>query len=276
MSRLYWKIFLSFWGALILFAAASILAATFYIEHTRDQHSSMNLRERTLQHIGDAREIARAQGKEGLQQWLGRLDRNEAIPYFLIDQGGADLLGRPVPYHLQQRIQRGRMAPLRHQRERRMWHRTLVALPDGSEYRLLPDFKGISLGRILSRPKVMAIPLVIAALISGLVCFLLARYLTTPIDRLRRATYHYANGDLGHRVLPSMNDRKDEIADLARDFDDMAQHLQALIASHKQLLSDVSHELRSPLARMQVALGLAQQREGEAEKSGTGAHRTRS
>jgi two-component system sensor histidine kinase CpxA len=111
----------------------------------------------------------------------------------------------------------------------------------------------------------MAIPLVIAALISGLVCFLLARYLTTPIDRLRRATYHYANGDLAHRVLPSMNDRKDEIADLARDFDDMAQHLQTLIASHKQLLSDVSHELRSPLARMQVALGLAQQREGEAE-----------
>ena len=137
----------------------------------------------------------------------------------------------------------------------------VIELPNGDEYRLVPDFNGVTLGRILRRPKVIAIPVLVATLISGLVCFLLARYLTTPIQRLSRATHQYASGDLDLRVEPAMKGRKDEIADLASDFDHMAERLQLLIGSQKQLLSDVSHELRSPLARLQVALGLARQRE---------------
>jgi two-component system sensor histidine kinase CpxA len=118
----------------------------------------------------------------------------------------------------------------------------------------------VTLSRILDRPHVIALPLILAALVSGLVCLLLARYLTAPLDRLRRATEAYAAGDLGARVAPTLGTRKDEIADLAHAFDHMAQRLQELMASQRQLLSDVSHELRSPLARLQVALGLARQR----------------
>jgi two-component system sensor histidine kinase CpxA len=77
---------------------------------------------------------------------------------------------------------------------------------------------------------------------------------------LRRAAEVYAAGDLSARVAPSLGGRRDEIADLARAFDHMAQRLQEILNSQRRLVGDVSHELRSPLARLQVALGLARQR----------------
>ncbi|OGI39747.1 MAG: hypothetical protein A2140_01140 [Candidatus Muproteobacteria bacterium RBG_16_62_13] len=98
-------------------------------------------------------------------------------------------------------------------------------------------------------------------------CFLLARSLTAPLARLRRATEAYASGDLSTRVMPHMGRRRDEIAELGQSFDHMAGRLQELMTSQRQLLSDVSHELRSPLARLHVALGLARQRaEGRADE----------
>ena len=87
----------------------------------------------------------------------------------------------------------------------------------------------------------------------------LAAYVTWPIDRLRRGFHDLAQGRLGVRLAPGMGRRRDEIADVAEDFDAMAERLQQLIASRDRLLHDVSHELRSPLARMSVALGLARQ-----------------
>jgi two-component system sensor histidine kinase CpxA len=260
MHRLYWKIFLSFWIALILFAGVSILVASLYIEHARSQYDTSDLRARTLGYIKEARLIALTKGEEGLKQWLAEIDRKEAIPHLLIDERGQDLLGRQVPSYLQRRIDRLERNPHRHEQHR--YKRWTVTTADGHHYRLMPDFKSVTLGRIIRRPKVIAIPLVIATLVSGLVCFLLARYLTRPIRHLSRATQQYAQGNLDLRVRPLMGRRKDEIAELASDFDQMAVRLQTLITSHRQLLSDVSHELRSPLARLQVALGLARQRQG--------------
>ena len=76
-------------------------------------------------------------------------------------------------------------------------------LADGSGYRMVPDFQSITLLRILQRPRVIALPVTIAALISILACMLLSRYLTLPLERLRRATQHIAAGDLAQRVAPS-------------------------------------------------------------------------
>jgi two-component system OmpR family sensor kinase len=87
----------------------------------------------------------------------------------------------------------------------------------------------------------------------------LAAYMTRPIDRLRRGFHDLAQGGLDTRLGPGMGRRRDEIADLARDFDAMAERLEQLVASRDRLLHDVSHELRSPLARMSVAMGLARQ-----------------
>ena len=261
MHQLFWKIFFSFWLSLILFVGVSLLAATLYLEHTRAQDQIESPRARLLTYAEEARLIAKNQGMAQLESWLRQLDRREAIPFLLLDEQGTDLLGRPVSPHLAQRLQRG-WKPPRHFAGRRSPRRPdPIQLPDGSQYRLVADFQAVTLGRILRRPRVIAAPFIVAAIISGLVCFLLARYLTTPIRRLSQATRQFASGDLGLRVSPGLGRRRDEIADLARDFDLMAGRLQELIGSQKQLLSDVSHELRSPLARLQVALGLARKRE---------------
>lgn len=98
-----------------------------------------------------------------------------------------------------------------------------------------------------------------------LLCWALARYLSSPIGKLRRATQKLAAGDLTARVADQVGNRRDELAELARDFDVMAERIESLITSQKRLSRDVSHELRSPLARMNVALEIAKQKmNGEA------------
>ena len=84
----------------------------------------------------------------------------------------------------------------------------------------------------------------------------LAWYLTKPIYQLRKGFDRLADGDFGVRLGPAMGRRRDEIADLAGDFDRMAEGLAELVAARDRLLHDVSHELRSPLARMRLASGL--------------------
>jgi two-component system OmpR family sensor kinase len=96
---------------------------------------------------------------------------------------------------------------------------------------------------------------------------MLAWYLVRPIRSLRWAFDAAAAGRLETRVSPLMGRRRDEIADLGRDFDRMAQQLQALVNAQRRLLHDVSHELRSPLARLQAAIGLARQSPATLEAS---------
>lgn len=91
-------------------------------------------------------------------------------------------------------------------------------------------------------------------------CYVFARYLSAPIVKLSEATKQLAAGNLQTRVAPEIGNRSDEIAKLARDFDEMAERIEALITSQKRLSRDVSHELRSPLARLNVALELAKQK----------------
>jgi len=93
-----------------------------------------------------------------------------------------------------------------------------------------------------------------------IVCFALAWYLTSPLGKLRDATRRLAGGDLGARVARRVGRRRDEFADLAKDFDNMASRIESLIDSQQILTRDISHELRSPLARMNVALELAKKR----------------
>jgi len=109
--------------------------------------------------------------------------------------------------------------------------------------------------------------LVIALAVSTAVCFFLARYLASPVDRLRLATRRLAAGDLNVRVLPALRDRQDDLGLLAADLDAMAERLRQLLEAKQQLLRDVSHE-RSPLARPQLALSLARRTApaGEADR----------
>jgi two-component system sensor histidine kinase CpxA len=102
----------------------------------------------------------------------------------------------------------------------------------------------------------------VALLVSGLICSLLTRYLTAPILRLRAMSQQLASGDLSIRSGSALAQRKDEIGGLVRDFNLMAGTIEDLISRQRQLISDVSHELRSPLARLNVALDLSRERKG--------------
>ncbi|MDR3579245.1 MAG: ATP-binding protein [Oryzomonas sp.] len=97
---------------------------------------------------------------------------------------------------------------------------------------------------------------VVSLLIGGVVCYILAWRLTAPIRRLRTAAQRLACGDLSARVGMSPQKPGDEVADLGHDLDRMAERIETLVESQKRLLRDISHELRSPLARINVALGL--------------------
>jgi two-component system sensor histidine kinase CpxA len=95
-------------------------------------------------------------------------------------------------------------------------------------------------------------------------CYFISRYVTRPLNKLGEAAAKIAEGRLDTRVDPSLLRRRDEVADLARNFDRMAERIEALITGQRKLLGDVSHELRSPLSRLMVALTLVKQ--GPAEE----------
>lgn len=110
------------------------------------------------------------------------------------------------------------------------------------------------------RPRPFPVEPLVATLLASLICAaLLARYFSRPIRNLRDAFDAAAGGNLKVRLGASMGRRRDELADLGHDFDRMADQLSMLMDAQRRLLHDVSHELRSPLARLQVAVGLARQ-----------------
>jgi signal transduction histidine kinase len=115
---------------------------------------------------------------------------------------------------------------------------------------------------MLDATDVRIVVVVFAMLISIAVCWSLARYVSKPVERLQSSARSLAAGNLEARVGEEFSRRHDELGVLARDFDRMAEHVRNLIASKEDLLRGMSHELRSPLARLRVALGLAR-RPGE-------------
>jgi len=107
----------------------------------------------------------------------------------------------------------------------------------------------------------------IAILISGLICYILTRYLTQPVLRLRSAASVVAAGDFSVRITSGLAERRDEMGELVRDFNEMAAQIERLMETQQQLLRDISHELRSPLARLNVALELARKSAGRESMS---------
>ena len=103
---------------------------------------------------------------------------------------------------------------------------------------------------------------VIALVITGIVCYLLSIYLMRPIALLKIAARKLGQGNLDVRVGNTLFKRRDEIGELAEEFDGMADKIQAMMAAQRRLLQDMSHELRTPLARLQIALELARKQVG--------------
>src|SRR5947209_9561046 len=113
-------------------------------------------------------------------------------------------------------------------------------------------------------PAALFARLAAVVLTAGLLCYLLARYIVSPVVKLREVTRRVTRGDLSARVGPALGRRRDELAGMGHDFDQMAARVETLVSAQGRLLRDISHELRSPLARLSVALDLARKRAGAA------------
>jgi signal transduction histidine kinase len=114
------------------------------------------------------------------------------------------------------------------------------------------------------QPLTPFIPIAAAVLASLFFAALLAWYFARPIRSLRQAFEAASHGDLAPRFAQTAGKRGDELSDLGRDFDRMTARLRSLMDAQTRLLHDVSHELRSPLARLQAAIGLAHQQPDKA------------
>jgi two-component system sensor histidine kinase CpxA len=259
MRSLFVKIFLSYWMAQALFLVLAIVV-TMAMRPTRELATVETLAPTFL---SEAVQAYQSGGEEGAHRYLRGLHDTRQLRLFLFDDQGKELTGRKPPQWIE-RVRRGdiRTADSFWGRLRPgQFLRDSMTAPDGHSYMLvieLPPEEHAFFGP----HGVPGLGILIAVVSSGLVCYFLARYLTAPVVRLRAATQRLAAGDLTARAGVSPTRGHDEISELVRDFDAMAERLENLVNAQGRLLKDISHELRSPLARLNVALGLVRQRSG--------------
>ena len=255
-SRLFWKIFASIWLSLVLTVGGVTVALIVHNQSRFEQASSVALDPRS----GFANRIVAASIEISSEDQIKRLlegwPAHDPNPPLVVDERGQDLLGRPVPAEMlaqAREIISDDDSPKSVRRaQSTSGQRYLI-------FRPISERGGRSHGAPRIGPEAPMTMLLAAFLASLLVSALLARHLTRPISQLRGAFDALAAGRLDFRVGAKMADRHDEIGELGSDFDKMAGQLEQLMASRDRLLHDVSHELRSPLARMQTAVGLAHQ-----------------
>jgi len=259
MKSLFLKIFLSFWMAQALFIVLAIVVTLVF----RPRMSSWEGLLATA--LNESANVYEQKGRDGLKAYLDNLESTQHVRTFLFNEKKEELSGRGAPEWAVRVAGGGPRTPhegyffpapppvLRDSRASSdgLHRYTLILSP--------PPGPRLFLG-----PRGLPIPgLIIAVISSGLVCYLLAWFLTMPVVRLRAATRQLAAGDLTARAGAPNVRRRDEVAGLMRDFDTMAERLESLVNAQSRLLNDISHELRSPLARLNVALGLARQRANE-------------
>jgi two-component system, OmpR family, sensor histidine kinase CpxA len=135
--------------------------------------------------------------------------------------------------------------------------------PSGKKYVFVAQLPRRASGLFRGSASQQLLRWAIAILISGLVCYTLTLYLIRPVLRIRSAASSIALGDFSARAAPNLAQRRDEMGDLVRDFNQMAERIERLMEAQQQLLRDISHELRSPLARLTVALEIARKWAGK-------------
>lgn len=263
MRTLFLRIFLSFWAAMGLILAGAVLVTATVTWYRMGKLENVDVRELTQQ----AAEEFEQGGLDAVRRWINESERlHVGQRIYVIDSEGKEVLGRSLPDLFRNYVGRLERAGLLSDAEQAKLRAEdpLLITPQfvdtqGNVYTVMLSNSArgqlAALGYVESSFLLMAFALGLA--VSGLVCWWLARYVSKPVERLQASARSLAAGNLEARTGEDFSRRRDELGVLARDFDTMADHLRALIASKEELLRDMSHELRSPLARMRVALGLA-------------------
>src|ERR1700719_2164430 len=265
MHSLYWRIFLAFWVALALILVGAVTVAVNATAHRSERPWVQR-----GQVYAQAARAFEGGGPEALKGWLQGLPVEPFARTYVVEPGGAEMLRRPLPPSMSAHGAAATGAAGTDSTE--------PISPIGGALVLMTsggDTYHVVIGPVRDSPRLFGelelpgVPLALLAIalgVSAAVCFFLARYLASPVDRLRLATRQMAAGDLTVRVLPALKGRQDDLGLLAADLDTMAERLRLLLEAKQQLLRDVSHELRSPLARLQLALSLARREHGGAER----------
>jgi two-component system, OmpR family, sensor kinase len=255
MHSLFLRIFLLFLLAMTLIVGSSI-ATTFTIASRENE--AFEYQRRPSVAI-QASEILGRGGVSALKSWLEE-NKNTVVDrqLFVIGPDGQDILGRRLPESAARRFEIINREPVPGNFRPSRAAPQIVA-PDGLIYTVVTTPRRPSIFGALSLPAISLTILGIALVVSALTSWWLAEHLTAPIRRIQAGARALASENLDVRVSAGLEGRKDELAVLARDFDAMADQLRANRSATTQLLRDISHELRSPLARMRVALGLARQ-----------------
>ena len=204
-------------------------------------------------------DIYEKSGPSALETFLGRIETISAFKLHISDARGRSLRARALPEAALSLVQRA-MEEGSVQAQNWTSHPIIaqqVLSRSGQPYVVLLELPAGLVQLLSQMSHALLLRFAAALAASGLVCFLMVRYLTAPIRKLQAAVRKLAQGDLSVRVAPKMGSRQDEIADLGRDFDGMAARIETLMNAHEQLLRDVAHELRSPLTRLNVALEIA-------------------
>lgn len=264
IRSLFLKIFIWFWLGMIVANVALFLS----VAATRPERSNRPWRELSL--VGSsAQKSAEAYDREGqaaLAGYLDQFEQSNGIASVLLNDQGTELSGRALPSGWEELAGRAAKTGITqfNVSSTALVVAQQVVTPSGHHY--------VFVSRIARTPfsislQTQALRLLAVLLTGGLFCYGLASYLTTPIRKLRGTTHEFADGNLGARAAVRLVKRRDEIGQLGSDFNTMAERLQSMVAAQHRLLGDISHELRSPLARMSVALELARKRSGSDAKS---------
>jgi len=224
-----------------------------------------NIRNQTNLYAATITQIYGTQGEAGVREFLDRVrDVDTVTEVNLVRRDGKLWLADSNDVSTYQDIIAGTFDSSAVELELNSPDTALTAknftLPNGEEYALVIRWERLRTTPFFGESQLRYLRYAALLLAALLVCYALARYLSSPIQKIRRATQKLAEGDLKTRVGDKVGNRRDELAVLAQDFDVMAERIESLITSQQRLSRDVSHELRSPLARMNVALEIAKQK----------------
>jgi two-component system sensor histidine kinase CpxA len=274
MRSLFLKIFLWFGLAMVVINVASFV--TGIVTERRSQSPRTSPMAQTFGVFAQtAVEIFERDGQTALASYLDRVEGASHIHAVLLDEHGNELSHRTLPNgskELAQRVnqQSGFLFVFPDQKKNPLGA-LAVRGAGGASYVMIgelpkPAFFGPprlgERGSLLFGLRMIGRTLLPLLLVGALFCYWLAKYLSAPIVQLRSATRQLSDGNLTARVNENLLKRRDEITYLGRDFNLMAARIESLVEAQRRLLADISHELRSPLARQGVAVGLARRRGG--------------
>jgi signal transduction histidine kinase len=261
---IFLKILLWFSVSLVLVALALELAitATSVSAEVRVHRFSDNA---LTARAREAVAILDRDGPPGVARFLEDLERTTRIHAMFLDADGREVSGRavlPTAAVVAARALESGQTEMEAEGQTALKARAVTV--SGGRHYVFVAVLPIGLMRVLhDAPSAQVLRLLVVCLTAAATCYGLARYVARPLTTLRAATRDLAGGNLSVRVGTTMGRRSDEFAELARDFDRMAERLEGLVTAERRLLRDISHELRSPLARLYVALGLARHQAGD-------------